>query len=139
MPLSLPAMYRLRRHRLNIVQRIFVLALFVLSLVLQPVLASMADVHATSHDPSGEHSHIYDAHSDTGAPADASDRGDDAPSEGLHLLLHVAHCCGHFATPADPALLDVPIGMLVASAVWREPRLNRNMRRLAPFRPPITA
>ena len=130
-------MSRLRHHRLSFVQRVFVLALFVLSLVMQPVLASMADVHATSHDTSGEHSHIDDA--DTGAPANASDNGDDAPSDGLHLLLHVAHCCGHFATPAGPALLDAPIGMLVAGPVWHEPRLNRNMRRLAPFRPPITA
>ena len=101
------------------------LAALALSLILQPVLASVGELHALSHDAATPH----DGTMDTGST-------DEEGAGTLHVIHHLAHCCGHVVVfPVAPMMaiaishnepVDLPGIPPVAGGRW-----------LAPFRPPI--
>lgn len=114
--------------------RAALLGLFALCMVVQPVLAATGDLHELL-----DHPEQLALHLDGTGHHDSPGSGDGEPEEFLHTLLHVAHCCGQtvsfdtvfqgtdWAPASDPRLLNV------AAA----PTLQ--LRRGAPFRPPIRA
>src|SRR3546814_16616206 len=86
-------MTRFRPHRWLPLLRVFVLGLFALGLVLQPVTAAVGEMHELAHDPSGTHSH--DLHADElDAELAAAGEQDQGGAKTLHVLLHFSHCCG---------------------------------------------
>lgn len=126
-----------RKIRVSLTLRVIVLALFALSMMLQPVVASMGEIHEFAHDPVGHDAHAEHLGSTADEPAD--EPAESGTPATLHVLLHLAHCCGHSPAMAAPALvMPVPASM-VASAATREPQAHPDIRTLAPFRPPATA
>src|SRR3546814_17543038 len=94
-------MTRCRPHRWLPLLRVFVLGLFALGLVLQPVTAAVGEMHELAHDPSGTHSH--DLHADElDAELAAAGEQEQGGAKTLHVLLHFSPCCG-----APAALLPV--------------------------------
>ena len=96
--------------------------------ILQPVLASISELHELTHDAESVHGSVE---------SEAPGEEDDA-SGTLHVMHHFAHCCGHVvASSMDP---------LVQTEVSHSEPVNLTDsqflpigRRLAPFRPPIAA
>ncbi|RNF82550.1 hypothetical protein [Montanilutibacter psychrotolerans] len=122
-----------RRHRLPLVLRVLVLAMFVLGVAMQPVLASLGELHELSHDPSGSHAHA--AHAGDAVAAETAD-GEGNP-RALHVLLDFAHCCGQpTAMPLSSPQMPMAIAASVALPMGpsQPPTAARN---LAPYRPPI--
>ena len=114
-----------RRRSLPVV-RWLMLAGLVLGLVLQPVLASIGELHELTHDVASRHDAL-----DMDVP-----EGDSSDASALHQILHFAHCCGHVVmAPSAPTA--------VAEIGHDEPRDSADPppvpsgRWLAPFRPPI--
>lgn len=128
-------MSRLRQHSLPLILRILLLALFSLSLVLQPVLASMGELHELAHDPTGGHAHVDhgDALADELSAADAEEKG---TAVTLHVLLHFAHCCGQ-STTSIPALQVVNCMPTAERPFPDLQQLPLHRRSFAPYRPPI--
>lgn len=128
-------MTRLRPSWLPLL-RILVLGLFALALVLQPVLASVGELHELAHDPSGAHSHVHDA-ADVD-PQSTTDTGLEDGVETFHVLLDFAHCCG--ATAATVSGLK-PLCCLPSSGRLAIPKaaFPPAARLQAPFKPPIFA
>ncbi|WP_051176159.1 hypothetical protein [Luteimonas mephitis] len=128
-------MTRLRPHRWQPLLRVLVLGLFALGLVLQPVLANVAEYHELAHDPSGSHAHDLRAVDGAeGIPGD--EQSEDAWT--LHLLLHFAHCCGATAALLQafkPLPVARPDGRLAITKTPMPPQV----RLTSPFRPPIFA
>lgn len=130
-----------KKRRLPSFPGLLLLAAMALGLVLQPVLASIGELHAQAHDPTG--SHPLAAQLDHPPAADGHDDHDDHPagdedSDPLHALIHLAHCCGQsFATLPSP--------FLVTAHLLREPlpidgpQILAQGLPLAPFRPPIAS
>src|SRR3546814_12473724 len=78
-------MTRFRPHRWLPLLRVFVLGLFALGLVLQPVTAAVGEMHELAHDPSGTHSH--DLHADElDAELAAAGEQDQGGAKTLHVL-----------------------------------------------------
>lgn len=125
-----------RKIRLPFSLRVFVLALLALSMVLQPVVASMGEIHEFAHDPA-EHS-AQAGHPDLFADDSAKQLSEGETPGTLHLLLHLAHCCGQSPAIAAPALLMPPPMSVAGSAATCEPQAPPDIRALAPFRPPTT-
>lgn len=130
-------MTRSRPRRLLSLLRVLVLALFALGVALQPVFAAAGEMHELVHDPSGAHEH--DRHADKAdvEPAVAGDQ-DQGGARTLHLLLHLAHCCG-----AAAALLPVvkPLPTMPAAgrlAIANTP-ISLQTHLASPFKPPIFA
>lgn len=122
-----------RKIRLPFALRVFVLALFALSMMLQPVVASMGEIHEFAHDPGGHRGHAEPVGATADEPAEKGASGT------LHALLHLAHCCGQCPAMVASALaMPLPVSAVV-SAATREPQAHPELRRLAPFRPPTTA
>ena len=96
--------------------------------VLQPVLGSVSELHELSHGAAS----VHDI-SETGAP---DEEGNAAGT--LHVMHHLAHCCGHVVpTPAAPLVL--PRISHSEPTNLTDSRLVPSGRWLAPFRPPISA
>lgn len=135
--------------------RLAVFALFAIGLALQPLLASIGELHELVAHAATEHAHfdvaptaaeqhapaIDGAAEFTRAAASAAS-GDTAATsspDALHALLHFAHCCGH--TPAfalsAPIVVPLPIAALLP-IMHASARVDRG-RALTPFRPPIAA
>lgn len=126
-------MNRFPRHRWARLLRMPVLAVLLLAVLVNPVLAAVGDLHETSHVGSA-HAQPVDAHDHVGV-----ERNGDAREEGidlLHALMHAAHCCGHLtailasAFVAHPALASDRFPVPVSVAPHSSPRTD-------PFRPPI--
>lgn len=118
--------------------RVLVLVLFALGLVLQPVFASIGELHELAHDPSGAHAPSHTDHSDsTDDQLSATETSDPSPTGTLHFLMHHAHCCGQSAMAALPAVRIVPIALNAACPALAEPQRLQQAPSLAPFRPPI--
>lgn len=121
-----------RKARPSSVFRTLVLTLFVLGMVLQPVVVSMSEIHAFSHDPSGhqalaEHLRI---------PASGSDQDDGSGTS--RVLHHFAHCCAQSAAMVPAAfVMSVPLVTSGALALG-DTQTRTDTRTRAPFRPPIT-
>ena len=144
-------MPRRRRLLLPLPLRVFVLAMFALGLVSQPVIASLGDLHELAHDAAADHAgmvhedhadHVHANHADHDDSVDedltAADESEHAPAGTLHLLMHHAHCCGQSAMAALSAGDVVPV-----APNGSRPALPQSQRLLQapsfpPFRPPIT-
>ena len=119
---------KLRRRPTLSVYRWLMLVGLALSLVLQPMLASVGELHELAHD-------VASAHGTVGA--DVSEReGDDAGT--LHQIHHLAHCCGH-------VVMVAVVSFALTTSSRNEPTNQADSQFvpdgqwLAPFRPPITA
>ena len=103
-------LFRALRQR-RFLLRLPALALLLLAVLANPVLASLGDLHELGSG--GEHLHAVSDHDDTG-PAHGHADGDDGEGDLLHALMHASHCCGHL-TAIVPAPLALP-GMPPACA-----------------------
>lgn len=134
-------------RRLPSILRLLLLGAMMSGLALQPVLASLGELHARAHDPSGRHplaaqldapsgEAFHDHHSSGEAHDDHSPGREDA--DPLHALIHLAHCCGQ-------SLAVLPSPYLVVARSSHEalpmpgPQIHSQALSLAPFRPPIAA
>lgn len=123
-----------RSHRLLPLLRVFVLGLFAVALVLQPVLAAAGELHELAHDPSGGHAHTL--HADDVAKELADDAGDDAAT--LHTLLHFSHCCGAGAAVV-PFMKPMALKPMRDQLLIPQAHIPDQTRLSAPFKPPIFA
>jgi hypothetical protein len=108
----------------------------VLAMIVQPVLASIGEMHELAHGLAETHV-SGDDHDDVRAELAAQGEAGDREATTLHLVHHMAHCCGQTAAPAvsfDPAVLPEAEGPLAICAALERPA---DEPRLAPFRPPI--
>lgn len=128
-------MVRFRPHRWLPLLRVLVLGLIALGLVLQPVMATVGEMHELAHDPSGMHSH--DLHADElDAELAAAGEQDQGEAKTLHVLLHFSHCCGAAAAmlPIVKALPVMPLSGRLAIATTP---ILLQARLTSPFKPPI--
>lgn len=128
-------MVRLRSRRWLAHLRVLVLGLVGLGLVLQPVMATIGEVHEWAHDVQGEHEHDPKAGELASDLVVLGEQGE-AGVATLFVLLHFAHCCG--ATAALPPLLEPVTAILVPD----RPAMATVAARPAapqpsPFKPPI--
>jgi hypothetical protein len=126
---------RRRRHAAAV--RLIVFAILAVSLLLRPMLSSIAEIHELAHDPGGQH---LDIEAWSGNP-DLQEAGNlhDGAGDTLHTLLHFAHCCGH-VTATCPVFDLAPAELTVASAPSNKAReAVPRARWQSPFRPPISA
>lgn len=130
----MPARYR-RRFASSI--RLLALVLFALALILRPVVDSLGEMHEFAHGGHGRSEQVSPPR-----PADSvakSTAGEGKQASTLHTLLNFAHCCGTtLATLPEPALAPLALAAAAAPA-WADRASPRAMRRINPFRPPITA
>ena len=108
----------------------------VLAMIVQPVLASIGEMHELAHGLAETHVSGND-HDDVGAELAAQGEAGDREATTLHLVHHMAHCCGQTAVPAvsfDAALVPVAAGSLAICSALERPA---DEPRLAPVRPPI--
>ncbi len=130
----LPAVPRSLRHRLRSFARLLAMAALLLAVLVQPVLAAVADLHEASHGQATHASHAHDAQGEVQIP----DGGD--PDEGrslLHALMHAGHCCGQASAvdPASPLIATMrPTSEVPSRGVQTGPGDSHPS---VPFRPPI--
>lgn len=112
--------------------RLPALALLLLVVLANPVLAAVGDLHEATR---GVASHLHE----TGDHALADDGEDhDEAGDLLHALMHAAHCCGHLnAIPSTFAVLPVHVSH-VAVSVSDAPTSPSHIPGLS-LRPPIAA
>ena len=126
-----------KRHtrRIRIFCRQVFLALLLLCLVIQPVIAGQGALHEII-DHSGSTTHHVELHDKQTQP----DLGDaDSESSISHQLMHHAHCC------AQPQL--APFGQMALLWMFAQPSIMRSALTAqivpaaysaTPFRPPIS-
>jgi hypothetical protein len=128
-----------RRHSRRPLLHWLMLVGVMLGLVLQPVLASMGELHELTHGLAEAHLHADDSH-DVETELLAQDEVGDRTASALHVVHHMAHCCGQTAAAAMAptlAVLSCPVSSSVPSLeLTRRPASEPA---LAPFRPPIHA
>ena len=90
----------LRRPRCLLLLRLPALALLLLAVLANPVLASLGDLHELGSR--GEHLHAVSEHGDAASGHEHAD-GEAGEGDLLHALMHASHCCGHL-TAIVPAL-----------------------------------
>ena len=130
-------MSRFLRHRWNQLLRLPALALLMLAVLVNPVLAAVGDLHETSH-VGAAHAQPVAAHDhDAGVAADdgnAASQEEDV--DFLHALMHAAHCCGHLTAilsgiyVSHAPLFSTSVPVPAVAAPHSPPRTD-------PFRPPI--
>lgn len=103
----------------------------VLAVVLQPVMASMAELHELGHG--AEHAHVDGGDLSTSEAADE----DGGTPDPLHAVHHIAHCCGQTAVPSSTAQLRLMLLPAMKPAFTLAVPHARSHPHL-PFRPPIT-
>lgn len=115
--------------------RLPALALLLLAVVANPLLAALGDLHELGSGSS--HLHSLAEH-----PATSGDRGpqDDSHEGGglLHALMHASHCCGHPSAVA-PAILHVLPFVAASTAPQAMHAVQPAARLESLFRPPIAA
>lgn len=113
--------------------RLPALAVLLLAVLVNPVFASLGDLHELGNGAA--HLHVVGEHEDN---APGHDHDDAAPGDLLHALMHASHCCGHL-TAIMPTPMRVPAMILPATV----PALDRVPVVQAPptslLRPPIVA
>lgn len=117
------------RHLLRVL-RLPALALLLLAVLVNPVLAAVGDLHDAVR---GDVAHL---HADE-VPAAQAEAGNSAAGvDLLHALTDGAHCCGHLtalpSSHAMPALLQMPAAVPVAIMV-----LAPSVPAASLIRPPI--
>jgi len=122
-------------QRLSRVLRLPALAVLLLAVLVNPVFASLGDLHELG---SGEaHLHVVGEHQDN-APGHDHDHDEADQGDLLHALMHASHCCGHLSAIV-PAVFAVP-GMPPASAApLADPVPVPPSRPTSLLRPPIAA
>lgn len=114
--------------------RVFALGLLALGLVMQPVLASLGELHEIAHDPTG--THALTVHADQAADISQDEVPQEQPGSVLHALIH-AHCCAPSSLAWLPAI-DLIAGPSSADVVLiPRPQVLSQPLLPAPFRPPI--
>ncbi|HUH90548.1 MAG TPA: hypothetical protein VLZ76_07825 [Lysobacter sp.] len=127
-----------RRSCLITVLRVFVLALFVSGLVVQPVLASLGELHELAHDPSGLHSHsVQSDHSAMPSILSSQQPQAAARTATLHMLLHFAHCCAQSSVVMTTGLAFVAGVPTASQPTEQRAQVVLPTRPMALFRPPI--
>lgn len=127
-----------RCHRHRPLHHLLVLCALLLATLVQPVLASVADVHEATHAQvdHGRHDHAADSGQDAVTDAAQSTPGEDESGSFLHALASANHCCGHAVaiTSTLPRLLPALVAGNVSFALPTDPtgRVSGGL-----FRPPI--
>lgn len=116
--------------------RALMFALLALGLMLRPVLESVGGLHEMAHEPGDPHGLVVDGgHAAGGTTAHEEDAG----GSPLHVLAHIAHCCGQ-ATVLPLVSIALPHGAATgAGPIGFDSQLPRPALAIAPFRPPIAA
>lgn len=111
--------------------RMTAMAVLLLAVLANPVLAAVGDTHEAARGGTG-HLHDVLSHGDDGAQAGTDADGADL----LHALAHAAHCCGHLSAVL-PGLLTA-FAMVGTSAAPSASLLAPSPARTAALiRPPI--
>lgn len=127
------------RHarRTNILCRQSFLALLVLCLILQPVMAGRGALHeAIGHSSaSGTHADLHATQWQT----DSTETDGDGDAGASHQLMHHAHCCAQPQLPLS-GQLQLPAFKPVARVLWAPTNaITADAHAATPFRPPIQA
>ncbi|WP_454831161.1 hypothetical protein [Pseudoxanthomonas wuyuanensis] len=140
-------MHRSPGHRLARLLRFPALALLMLAVLINPVLAAIGDLHESGsgaahlHDV-GDHGGLSEK-GDGGSTQENGHRGmpqehDDGDGDLLHALMHASHCCGH--PTALPAYMVVASVVPLTDAVpVRQAQAPQAGIASDLFRPPIAA
>lgn len=111
------------------------MALLLLGVVLNPVLAYVGDIHELEHASVGSQTDADDHHQDETAAADG-DNADDRTADVWHGLMHVCDAHG-----ASVAVFFVPMIAVIPqthAAVFPPTAPLTSLQHIAgPFRPPI--
>lgn len=111
------------------------MALLLLSLVLNPVVAYVGDIHALNLAPVASYAEAVDHHHDETALVD-SDHEDDRAGDALHRLMHVDHA--HVASTAAFFVSMVAVVPHNRATVFPPTAPLSSLQHFAgPFRPPI--
>ena len=105
-------LFRALRRPRCLLLRLPALALLLLAVLANPVLASLGDLHELGSR--GEHLHAVSEHGDAASGHEHAD-GEAGEGDLLHALMHASHCCGHL-TAIVPAPMRVPAMILSAVA-----------------------
>lgn len=100
----------------------------VLGLMLQPVLASIGELHELTHEAASAHHALS---------SDIAE-GDSGDAETLHQVHQFAHCCGHVVMAPSAPMAVAQIGHDEPRAL-ADPSQAPSRQSLAPFRPPNRA
>jgi len=95
-------MFRLLRHRRSLLLRLPAMAVLLLAVLANPVLASLGDLHELGNG--SDHLHAVSEHAEDGPAHDHAD-GEAGEGDLLHALLHASHCCGHLTAIVPAPLL----------------------------------
>ena len=126
-------LFRALRRPRCLLLRLPALALLLLAVLANPVLASLGDLHELGSR--GEHLHAVSEHGDVASGHEHAD-GEAGEGDLLHALMHASHCCGHL-TAIVPAPMLVQ-GMLLPSVAPATDAMPLPPARLASLlRPPI--
>ncbi|MBD9481098.1 hypothetical protein [Pseudoxanthomonas sp. PXM02] len=127
------------RHRLlqrfSRVLRLPALAVLLLAVLVNPVFASLGDLHELGSG--SDHLHAVSDHEATGSGHDHAD-GDAGEGDLLHALMHASHCCGHL-TAIVPAPLLLQGVLLPSVALAADAVPLPTARPASLLRPPIVA
>ncbi len=129
-------MLRLLRHRRYRPLRLPALALLLLAMLANSVLASLGDVHELMG--ADGHAHAGTLHGDPTQEYRPPAAGQDDEAGLLHALLHASHCCGHQTAVAG----SVSLAVAAVPAATAYPDLSvppPGARQESRFRPPIAA
>lgn len=119
--------------------RAITMALLLLGVVVNPVLAYVSDIHEVEHASAGSHGDVDDHHQADAAVADSdsdSDSEDDRTADVWHGLMHVGHAHGASTdTLFAPMIAALPPAQ--AAAFPPTAPLTPLQHIAGPFRPPI--
>ena len=124
-------MSRVLHHWLKVL-RLPALSLLVLAVLVNPVFASLGDLHETAQAEAG---HLHDVGKHEAGVAAEDHDGD---SDFMHALMHASHCCGHL-TGIVAGLHWQPLPLLAATAPSHVVSARPLHVPVNHFRPPITA
>ncbi|CAN7366752.1 hypothetical protein LJR168_002188 [Pseudoxanthomonas sp. LjRoot168] len=128
-------MLRFLRHRRVALLRLPALAMLLLAVLANPVLASLGDLHELGNG--NEHLHAVNEHADVATGHDHAD-GEAGEGDLLHALMHASHCCGHL-TAIVPAPMRVPAMILPDVTPIMATVPMAHAPRASLLRPPIAA
>ncbi len=115
--------------------RQFFLALLMLCLAVQPVIAGRGAIHEAIDHSESTITHV-ELHAEQWQ-ADPTETGGE--TDAAHELMHHAHCCAQPQLPVS-TLLQLPAFKPVASMHWAPTNaIVTDARAATPFRPPIQA
>ena len=123
-------MTRFSSRRFVKMLRITALAMLMLAVLVNPVLAAVGDMHESGHDAAGILQLADDHHDDKGAGTQGEE------PDLLHAFMHAAHCCSHLAAVFD---IGMPSGQQEVAPNAQLPELlaPHSAPRSSVFRPPI--